>query len=288
MRFFTFYLMAFFIIIVGCTDNADDIKCGNNQLLVGGRCCSDLNLNQICDDFETRTEYKLNDIDHNLTKLKDYFRVSEDVSAASAYNVTELENAIIKIFNESGITYFRDDDRENLTGIDDTYDVRISTLSKFQILKMKKKYNFFSSFEDFSDFIDKRFDVDVKDTKIWAQWYIDYYRQYNPLKWEQAEYDYDYNLTLSNYNRTSFYIERHGLVFYRPPDIGQGGYISTNTIVWCTEDLIVEVHPDHVLKTGWNPGSKRSDAKININREHETRLKSMINDTYKIISICNN
>lgn len=263
------------IFIAACIQQEEKTneKCTAPMILVAGECCTDQNANEICDDIENDDSEN----DKNDKKEEVQVKQATKVQAVSYMNRTQLEEDIIKAFPIKRYK-FNETKRENLTGIEKTFDVRAS--KEIDILKMKKESDYIGSQDKFSDFIEKRYNLSVKNNNIWAHRVIDIKKNIDE-NWRDVEYDYEHSLE----KMQGYFVEEHLILFHHQGSTYQGSW-EYKLKLQCTLQLIVEVsYPEYGLE-GWSAGGTLNDSKRAIAQKRKDFINDMGHTAEKIKGIC--
>lgn len=237
---------------------------------IGGECCSDDNMNSICDNIE---------LAGNESEQKDR---TEKVQEARHINISQLEDGINKSYYPLKKYSFEDTERVNLTGIENTFDVRGST--RFNVLKIKKDYNFIENEQNFTDFVQRRYDLMVKNWNIDSKDWIDY-NGLTDQQWREAVYHYDHSLEKINIFGKDSFIETH-LVMYDKEDSLLDLDLSYNINVWCTPEFVVEVYPNEHWGFYYYTGSTIEANRKFIKGLMDGERERLILDAEKVLKVC--
>jgi len=253
------------ILMISCSAETSTITgaavtCPASTILVGGECCPDNNHNQICDENEAKEEKKV-------------------VYASLA----EVESGINRSFYPLKRYNFSDVGRENITGIENLFEIRES--KRFDILKIKNKYDYLSTPSNFSDFIQRLYDLKVKNTNIAANSHLES-EQLLDSTWEDVIYNYNPKLEeVSSLEKPAF-IETHNLLYERNGGVVEIGAAQYFMHMLCTPELVIEIYPSESLGFYYSDGNtidvmnKRiSDLQV---KSHET----IIDAAKKIVRVC--
>lgn len=239
-------------------------QCVPPSIFVGGECCPDINNNSICDGLE-RPE----------ANISEEVLVPQPVKPS--INITFLEESIKKAYPRQRYN-FTDPERENLTDIENTFD--ISRADRFDILKIKKGYNFLETETQFADFMKRLYSVNEKNLRIWASEKIDFERLRNE-DWREMSYDDTHSLTMEG----DFFLEEHIVWFHRLGDLYRG-YFDYSFVVWCTPELVVRVYVPEYKLTTFSGGGPIEGAK-KIIKDKETEFKGeMLDVARNVAAIC--
>lgn len=277
-------LIALCALLVSCQQAAVNTDlCEQGKIKIAGECCFDVNSNSICDDLESK---------RNETKPKqEMTKVTGEVTKPvkqKYISLKELEDGINKSYYPVKRYTFKDEERRNATGIENTFDVKIFTLTyerpRLAILKIKKDYNFLQTEANFTDFVKRRYDLRVKNGNIDAKSYIDY-KQIDENTWEGAEYLYDHLLEEVSVAGKTAFLEKHFLLFY----VGNGLediWLEYKISLWCNPELIVEVYKTETFTFLLTYGDAFRENHVYLNELLKKQNKPMINDAEKILKVC--
>lgn len=217
-------LFLFIIFLLGCQEV--DV-CPSAMLQVGSDCCDDINNNSICDELEHTATIK----DDQEPQFLEQSSITSEI----------LENRIIKAHAPINRLSFSDGHRDNITGIEASFNVRNS--SQYHLLKMKKGYNFIQTADDFSEFVQSRSDLLGKNIQIAASSWIDYKQVYYPT-WKTAHFNYTQTLEPVDILDKKGFIESHLLVYYTADDnqVNEDLELVYKLNIWCTPEIVVEVY----------------------------------------------
>lgn len=273
-------IMVFFcIFLIGCQQNnlvGYTVACESPMINIGGECCFDENKNLICDDLEkekleAQKRLEASKKPENVTKPK-----------PSYISLAELENGINKTYYPIKRLNFENVNRTNLTGIEATYDLR--SAGRFNILKIKKDYNFLYTEDNFTNFIKNKHSVEVKNNEISSQAFIDY-RELSYPTWQGATLTYDHGIQETKVMGKPAFFEKH-IVFYGVDDALLDLWFAYYVDVWCTSELIVEVHPSETFIFYYEPGNAVQANVNHISKLMREQNDFMIKEAEKILKIC--
>ncbi len=270
-----FLLFAVFLLI-SCQKKAEEQfgMCASPMVQIGEKCCLDSNNDSICDELEAKKSEEIK----TEPKL-------EVVPEKKYIGLAELESSILDAFSPQKDFTFQDMERENVTGIENTYIVRESKDDGFLILKIKKPYNYLNTFDNFSLFVNRLYELDVKNNKIWADSYLDYMELEN-LNWKNERYDYEHSLENVEIKNKNISVEKHMLLFISRYNSADGALSYPKINIWCTPELVVQVYSSELSDLGWTSGSSPSDVEANLRRENELFLTEMKERAEKVVNIC--
>ncbi|MBI2124400.1 hypothetical protein HY637_01110 [Candidatus Woesearchaeota archaeon] len=276
-------IFVIFLFIISCTQSANQDACVQGKIKIAGECCFDSNSNSICDDLEPKS---------NEAKPKsEMTKVTGEVSKPlrqQYISLKELEDGINKSYFPIKRYKFKDEENRNATGIENTFDLRISTLTyeivRFGILKIKKDYNFLTREENFTNFVQRRYDLKVKNNDIDAKSYIDY-KQIDNDDWNEADYLYDHKLGGINVAGKKVFLEKHFILWYVDNGLKDIS-IEYKINLWCTPELVVEVHETETFDFLLTYGDAFKENHVYINGLLEQQKKPMMKDAEKILNVC--
>lgn len=266
------------LILMGCSQEAQVVKdiCEAPMIEVAGECCLDKNKNSVCDDLEVEEK--------DDEEVKQEIKEAKKEVEKDYFNVSELEDAINKTFFPLKRYSFEDGEKANLSGLENKYDLRSS--ERFNILKMKNKVNYMNNDKDFSDFINKKYELRVKNWKISANWEIDYQRAQSP-SWNFVEFDYNHSLDEIDIAGNNVFVERHDLFFEQEDDIMAPFWDYYKFHVLCTPQIILEVEPSERWWFIYYKGDSVSVKKRFLDSELKEQKKEMVEITKMMMDVCN-
>lgn len=269
-------LSALVLVIIGCNHN-NVSECQSPMIKVGAECCDDYDGNSICDSLELQK-------DSNITEKspgeKDTIFINEHpASPGRKITLYQLENGINRSFYPLKRYAFEDLNRSNLTGIEKTFEIRED--GRFYILKIKKGINFLNNFDNFSSFINQRYNLNIKNSKILAEQTIDF-NSLTDSRWDGAENDYDFSLDKVKVLGEDAFLEKHVMFLHK------NGHIRDISILYklnllCSPEFVVEIYP----KESWGFIYSESDSlepkKEFVKKELEEQKKDIL-ATAEIVS----
>ncbi len=269
------------IILAGCQQDKG-ASCPPPMISVGGECCPDVNNNTICDSLEHGGDEAEDEAEEPAEPSVSLPDESSNEILPFTVNLTILEEGINKTYYPLKRYHFDDANRENVTGIESTFDVRESAM--LNILRVKKEYNYLNSRANFSDFVKRRYDLKVKNDDIEANSWIDY-QQLKEEEWADANYSYEHRLEGIGIAGDEGFIETHILMFQRAGQL-LDATLEYKITLFCTPELVVEVYPSEHWEAYYTTGSP-----VETNRKEVTRLMaeekgSMVKNAEKVLKVC--
>ncbi len=275
-------LLALAILAVACTPPA---KCEPSQIIIAGECCDDNNNNSICDFTEQ------NDTGDNASAP-----IETNIAAAPAtptVTFEELKQEIYDAFYPQHRYTFELEEREDLTGIENTYDLYSADRGGWPyspepalfILKMKSEHNLQNTPEEFNEFAQRLYDLNVKNQNILAAEYIDV-QALEDMNWNDVGYNYTHSREPISLAGKEGFIELHITQFIKPKDNFYGGDYTHKIMLPCTPELVVEVHPLSDTNLGWSGGVPSREVYATVLLESEREKKDMVPLAETISKIC--
>ncbi len=272
------WLILVLVFAVACNTQIENSpSCSPPSIMVAGECCIDKNNNSVCDDIEAKHS------DGKALAVKDNID-SKEQKLKSHVSFGELKIGINKTFYPIGSYNFSFVERENITGLEAIFDVWDSAPFRFSILKIKKEYNFLETEKNFSDFVNKRYELEVRNTNTSSQEYIDSERSYNE-KWERAKYNYTFTLEKIDLNGDPAYFEMHQDYFSIDEQL-QDLSTSFKIVVQCTPDLVIETYASETFNVPYFPGSLVSTNKERVGDAIKKEIANMTIAAGKISTLC--
>src|SRR3989338_7016606 len=245
--------------------------------MVAGECCLDKNNNSICDDIEASP------ITGQAVAAKEDSK-QEKTQTVRHIELDKLTTGINKTFYPLGSYNFSFIERENITGLEATFDLWGADPFRFSILKIKKQYNFLNTEKNFSDFVNRRYNLEVRNTNTLGQEYIDA-RKYNEDKWEKAKYDYIHDLEKLDLNGNTAYYEAHE-TYWGIDNQLEDLSADFKIILWCTPELIVETYASDSFAVPYFQGSEVSTNKERVEEAMIKEKGNMIDAARRILKLC--
>ena len=273
------HLLAFAIILVAaCAVQPENAReCNPPSIMVAGECCLDKNNNSICDDIEASP------ITGQAVAAKEDSK-QEKTQTVRHIELDKLTTGINKTFYPLGSYNFSFIERENITGLEATFDLWEADPFRFSILKIKKQYNFLNTEKNFSDFVNRRYNLEVRNTNTLGQEYIDA-RKYNEDKWEKAKYDYIHDLEKLDLNGNTAYYEAHE-TYWGIDNQLEDLSADFKIILWCTPELIVETYASDSFAVPYFQGSEVSTNKERVEEAMIKEKGNMIDAARRILKLC--
>lgn len=269
------------MLAIGCREVPDG--CADPYIMVGNECCVDSNSNGICDTFELAADENETEAPDEVNELIPSRQPeAKEPEPKLSINLSQLEEGINISYYPLKKYAFNDVKRENLTGIAATYDVRSST--QFNILKIKKPYNYLYHPENFTQFITKNYDLSMKNAKINANSYIDY-QQLTESTWDGVTYLYTHELNATKIRGKDAFFEFHLVLFEREGKLKDMSS-SLSLYVQCSPELIVEMQPTPTFWTIYTIGSPAKQMQDEFASMLIPERPKMIVLAEKIDSIC--
>jgi len=254
-------LLMLCIFIASCDTEIIEETCPERMIVVGDECCPDKNDNDICDENEAKKE-------------------NEIVSYTS---LADVESGINRSFYPLKLYNFSYFERENVTGIENTFDIRAS--NRFNILKMKQEYDYIKTSADFSSFVHRLFDLTVKNNKIAANSLIEYNQLFDTA-WNDVVTDYNHTLEEISILGKDAFIERHILLFDREGSLIDIGDVHYTIKVFCTPELVVTVYPSESWGLIYSPGNTLNVMKKKFDDLNKKEHEGMIQAAEKVVKAC--
>ncbi len=279
--------------LFGCQDKTDIIKCELPMILVGGECCMDENSNSICDEFDVKepeeTEVQEGEEpeeegeepeEEEVEEIEEEVEEETEEKKETTMDVRKLKLEIIKKFNSEDMHSFEEMERENITGIHKTYDVLESSDGRFYILQIKKEHNFLHYYSNFSNFVNRMHELDIKNEKIALDAAI------SAISTSMNEYDYYYEPKLKEHtiSNSTMFTESYSIMFIDPKGMAMDSYGEVKSIIWCTPELLVEVYPSKYIPfTYYGAAPVVKERMKSVDKQHE---EDVIKGSKEIIDIC--
>lgn len=274
------FLIVFVLIFVGaCAAQPKNVQeCSLPSIMVGGECCLDKNNNSLCDDIEASPL-----TGHVVATMEENSKQKEQ-QAIVHIALDKLKTGINETFYPLGSYNFSFVERKNITGVEATFDVWGADPFRFSILKFKKQYNFLNTEKNFSDFVTKRYNLEVRNTNTVGQEYIDA-RKYDDERWERAKFDYNHDLEKLNLNGNAFYYEVHE-TYWDIDNLLEDLSVDFKISLWCTPELIVEIYSSESFAVPYFQGSEVSTNKERLQEAIAKEKADMVIVAGRILTLC--
>lgn len=269
------YLVALLLLFIISCNQQTSSQCVSPMIKVGSECCKDSNKNKICDDLENNNE-KI-----NKTELK-----IENVGTEENPKyppLLEIQLNINKTYYPLKRYIFNNTDRYNLTGIWNEFNV--SGADRFYILTIKKEYNYLNNEKNFTDLIQKIYDVRVKNNEVRGQSYIDAAQQ-SYYGWEDVTLRYDHTLEKISVLKKPAFLEKHYMVLDQKGNL-KDFWLEYRINVWCTPESVVVIYPSDKFNFIYTIGSFVETEMKYVNELLKDEYKNMYEDAEKIVKLCN-
>ncbi|MBN2052434.1 hypothetical protein JW756_02940 [Candidatus Woesearchaeota archaeon] len=276
------------IIFSACQQNTipETPSCPAGFILVGGQCCPDANDNLICDDYEEEAAANATEEETNFTP--EPVIVREPAREKERFiNQSHLEWAIKNLTAEHREDYiFFDRKYEDATEIYRKFTERSTKWYDYLILNITSEKDYLYTYQSFYDFMKEKYDLDVKNNKIWASDAIDIIATDNKI-WDNATYEYKPKLEEIIIEGDKILLETHVYVFIDEYDHYLDYTYMIKASTWCDPSHIVQAEPKSY---GINVAPKMAmeDALININRSITKMQNETLNRTILIVKLCKN
>ncbi len=298
MRRYTLYFLCFVILIlgVGCSSKSQTPRdklsgavaapqCEAPNILVAGECCTDANGNSICDQYESREITSEDDI--SLEQETEPIEETEETrqpEKQANLTIKDVHDRISNAFSTNKTLYtFKIQERGNVTDFENLFEVYESSPTRMYIWKIKKIYNYLYYYNNFSDFIRRSFDLDVRNNNVLVKEEIDYYQLYEP-DWIDANYTYEPTFEEETVQGKKVLYESHLILIYSY-DNALFAHIFPVVSVWCTPDVIVRMYPPRLTDFTWS-SIQVEDAKRTLDREMYIYRRGLITDAEKAVAAC--
>jgi hypothetical protein len=281
-------LAIFTIILVSCQPKENEVQCEPPAQLVGGECCEDGNENAICDEFE-EVETQNESVEHNEVYLSlDQLEAAINKTFGATHRSVVDYNRTGGAFNRTApgrrLYVFNKVDRQNLTGIENIFEVKKDAYDQFFILIINESHNYLPSDKEFNDFIQRLYDLEVKNNDIWAVYTIDDNKR-EDINWQFANYSYVHRLENEKIDEATAFIEKHIVLFTQYGSAFQY-YYDFKVRTWCSPELIVEIRPAKQPKRLWGAGMGQEQALDRVESMASEHLNSTMPFAEGIVSIC--
>lgn len=269
------YLIVLLMLFAACSQQTPS-QCVAPMIKIGSGCCLDSNQNKLCDDLEPK-----NDTEAKESELKITGHVVKE-EKPKYQSLSEIQSGINHTYYPIKKYRFNNTDEYNLTGIWNIFNV--SGASRFYILTMKMEHNYLNNEKNFSNFMQRMYDLRVKNNEVWAASSIDAAQQ-SYYDWENVVFRYDHNLTKINVAGKPAFLEKHYGVFDQE-GILKDFWLEYRINLWCTPESVVLIYPSDKFWFIYTIGSQvETDMKyVNglLKKEYDTVHK----DAEKIANLC--
>lgn len=263
------------LFVLGC-QQSNFLECNEMQVAIAGKCCQDNDGNSLCDDIEL-TDYEL--------KLDGAPEKKEQKAIKKYINLTELQEKINETFYPLYSYSFNFSNRSNITGLKSTYDIFKAKPYDFDILKIKKPYNYQHTEKNFTNFVQKNNELIVREFKMLVAKEIDWGRM-DYEKWENAYSVYEPELEKQMISGKPTFFQIHNFHIGIRGELQKSGVYFSLTIP-CTPELMVRIFS---IGTWFVPYYTGSQVETNKQRFKEFVFKAKPNMTEaaeRILAICN-
>ncbi len=272
MLFMVIFALA---LVVACQPAA---VCEFPKILIAGECCDDLNNDTVC-DFAQQSENSS--------------AAAPQLSAPSALSFEELQSGIYDAFYPEHRYTFELEEREDITGIENTYETYVAPIGGWPysptpalyILKIKASHNFQHTLDQSNDFVERLYDLNVKNQNIWAAEYIEL-MNLEDINWRGVWYNYTHSIEPVQLAGREGFIELHSTDYIKPHNNFFGGELVFKITVPCTPESLVEIRPLSEINLGWSDGVAQAEVFANTMREIEYKKKDMLTAAEKISRLC--
>ena len=271
-----YLIIALVLFIASCAQHTASNQCAAPMIKVGSECCTDSNKNSICDDFEPNNEAKAKETETGITG----YAVKEE--KLDYPNLSEIQSDINKTYYPIKKYVFNNTDEYNLTGIWTIFNV--SGADRFYILTIKKEHNYLNNEKNFSDFMQRMYNLRVKNNEVWGPSYIDSSKQ-TYYDWEEVKYVYDHDLTKINVLGKPAYLEKHYEIFDQNGNL-KDFWLEYRINIWCTPESVVLIYPSDKFGFYYTIGSFVETELKYVNGLLNEEYNNMHADAEKIIKLC--
>lgn len=270
------YLLIFVLILLAsCNRQVASTQCDAPMIKVGSECCTDSNKNNLCDDLELKNDTKTKESPITGQVIKD--------DKPEYPKLSEIQSDINKTYYPLKRYVFNNTDEYNLTGVWNIFNV--SGADRFYILTMKKEHNYLDNEKNFSNFIQRMYDLRVKNNEVWGQSYIDSAQQ-TYYDWEDVIYRYDHNLTKINILGKPAFLEKHYEIFDQK-GLLKDFWLEYRINIWCTPESVVLIYPSDKFWFIYTIGSFVETELKYVNGLLKKENENMYEDAEKIMKLCN-
>ncbi len=271
---YIYFFLALIVFLASCGQAT--VQCIEPMIKVGTECCADSNKNNICDDLESKNDTEMNE---KTTKISEQLIKEKKQEYPT---LSEIQSDINKTYYPIKRYVFNNTDDYNLTGVWNIFNV--SGANRFYILSMKREHNYMNNEKNFTDFIQRLYDLRVKNNEVWGSSYIDSSQQ-RYYGWENVVYIYDHELTKIDVYGKPAYLEKHYEIFDQE-GLLKDFWLEYRINVWCTPESVVVIYPSDKFWFIYTIGSLVETEMNYVNGLLKEEYKNMYKDAEKIAKVC--
>ncbi|MBI2545848.1 hypothetical protein HYV81_01585 [Candidatus Woesearchaeota archaeon] len=288
MKYMLYILCFTIIILAGCSASQSPSaaavaapQCKAPEIMVAGECCTDADANSICDIYESREPENISLEEPAPVEAPQELKQPEKQANLSIKDVQEIMS---DTFSTNKTLYsFKVMDRGNVTDFENLFEVYESSPTRIYIWQIKKPHNYLYYYNNFTEFMKRNFDLDVRNYNVLSKELIDYNKLYEG-DWIDANYSYEPEMEEKEVKGKKVIFESHLILFYRY-DNAMGGYIFPVASVWCTANTVIRLYPQKSSDLAIY-SSRVEDAKRTLERDMFAYRKGLLADAEKAAAAC--